>query len=888
MKKIIVILILFLSCYYNSYSQNEEVINAFTEVDNFVQEKLEAWMVRGKYEPASEYEERVSLLNRNKQIEIFTKSALQKLAPKSVKSINRATLGGYDPDTQLFTISMDDTKELYIKVLPADAHSFETNWGNYYFTNIVYGLYNYQYVIYSADLIVNNKLYEYKAVETAPYGSEIKQTVSSSGSGDAFMPTAYSKVVRYVSEKVTEWKKQGEFENSEAYALRTSAKNIKEQENLYTKQALDAYAPKEIITDSLKLGIYQPDLEKFPVIVPNSMDIELTIPAKIAPKFKENWKKYKITEISYGLYQSQFVINTLSITTDIGEVYFFNALTDTNYGSNVITSIDLNNLDLAALDSQTFNSLGTKELTTVPPQLLVKDFAFTDTDDNNRIDANEAVMFTFTIENRGKGVAYNVEIKVSENNKIKELLYAPKKTVGNIPPGESKSIEIPVEATLSLESKQTTFTFEVIEANGFDADKISANVEMKSFQAPNVVVADKKFITEGGGTIELGKSATLKILIQNRGLGIARSVQVKFTNPENVLEVDKKLFTFDKLLPNETQTINYEFMVNKRYAGTSIPIRIDITESYGKYGDTQTPQVSLEERLAANTEIIINATDQKTEITTASFTSDVDKDIPEIADSLKNDKRFALIFGNENYSKYQKGLETESNVDFATNDALVFKEYASKVLGIPEDNIILEIDAGSITMNQKIEKLIKYAELFKDEAELIFYYSGHGFPDEKTNDGYIIPVDVSGQNVTSGIKLSELYKKLSDAPAKRVTVFIDACFSGGGRTQGLLAAKAIKIKPKATELIKGSMAVFSASSGEQISLFYKEKQHGMFTYFLLKKLQETAGDVTYKDLYDYISINVQKKSLDVNDKEQTPEINVSTNALGIWEDWSFR
>ncbi|MDZ7604765.1 MAG: hypothetical protein U5K79_04075 [Cyclobacteriaceae bacterium] len=37
--------------------------------------------------------------------------------------------------------------------------------------------------------------------------------------------------------------------------------------------------------------------------------------------------------------------------------------------------------------------------------------------------------------------------------------------------------------------------------------------------------------------------------------------------------------------------------------------------------------------------------------------------------SLKNEKTFALVIGNEDYSKYQMDLNTSSNVDFAAMDA---------------------------------------------------------------------------------------------------------------------------------------------------------------------------------------------------------------------------
>jgi hypothetical protein len=79
------------------------------------------------------------------------------------------------------------------------------------------------------------------------------------------------------------------------------------------------------------------------------------------------------------------------------------------------------------------------------------------------------------------------------------------------------------------------------------------------------------------------------------------------------------------------------------------------------------------------------------------------------------------------------------------------------------------------------------------------------------------------------------------------------------------------------------MVVFSAASGEETAFPYKEKQHGLFTYFLLKKLQETKGDVSYQALSNYIIDNVRQQSVVVNQKSQTPQVNTSQEMESIWK-----
>lgn len=262
--------------------------------------------------------------------------------------------------------------------------------------------------------------------------------------------------------------------------------------------------------------------------------------------------------------------------------------------------------------------------------------------------------------------------------------------------------------------------------------------------------------------------------------------------------------------------------------------------------------------------------------------SDVDVDIPN--NNLEFPLRFALIIGNEDYSSKQVDLNKEVNVDFARNDASAFKEYAIKVLGIPESNIIFLLDATTGQMNQAIAKTNLIIKNAKGKAEVFVYYAGHGLPDEITREPYLIPVEISGQNARDGIRLIDLYAKLTEYPSKRVIVFLDACFSGGARNKELIAARGVKVRPTET-VLQGNIATLSAVSGEQTALPLKDKHHGFFTYYLLKKLKETKGNITLKELSTYLDEVVPLQSVLLISKEQTPVLRMGINSTVDLENW---
>ncbi len=246
--------------------------------------------------------------------------------------------------------------------------------------------------------------------------------------------------------------------------------------------------------------------------------------------------------------------------------------------------------------------------------------------------------------------------------------------------------------------------------------------------------------------------------------------------------------------------------------------------------------------------------------------SDVDTNIPETG--KRADNTVAVIIANEDYANV-------SRVKSAINDGEAFHLYCEKTLGIPAQNIRHYTNATLGSMLRSIADLRHTVDALGQESDVIFYYAGHGMPDEATHDAFLLPVDADGMITESCYPLSRLYKELSELKASSVMVFLDACFSGAQRDGGMLmAARGVAIKPKAVAPA-GNMFVLSAASDKETALPYAEKNHGMFTYFLLKKLQESKGNATLKELSDYVIEKVKIQSNLVNKKPQTPSVTTS-------------
>ena len=99
----------------------------------------------------------------------------------------------------------------------------------------------------------------------------------------------------------------------------------------------------------------------------------------------------------------------------------------------------------------------------------------------------------------------------------------------------------------------------------------------------------------------------------------------------------------------------------------------------------------------------------------------------------------------------------------------------------------------------------------------------------------------------------------------------------------MLSARGVRIKPK-EETYSKNIVVYSATSNDQPALAWDDKGHGMFTYFLLKKLQETEGNVNYGELSDFLTKNVGIKSVLINEREQTPQTNIGVSIKSNWRE----
>jgi hypothetical protein len=518
------------------------------------------------------------------------------------------------------------------------------------------------------------------------------------------------------------------------------------------------------------------------------------------------------------------------------------------------------------------------------PLLLVKEnsIVFTDSNKDGFLNANEEATVKFILINKGKVAGKDLELSHSIAGNRNDIEVKPDE-ITRLEPGEEEIISTRIIAGGNLAPGKVSLSLVVMEPKGFDSDSIKVQFNTEEYKPPVINIADVVFNSVIGNKLKRNTPAGFQVLIQNTGFGNAEEVKVSVTFPENIYFDGDNVTDIGNLSSGEAKKLSFEFIPTTRYKSSEIPIKITIIEKSGKYGSEKIVTPVLDQTLATM-QLSVTGDKPKQVILPVSLRSDVDINIPET--TFKHPNRYALVIGNEDYVQFQPLLNSEQNVKFARNDAIVFRDYLVKTLGVPEKNAFLLLDATRGQITRELERVTELAKL-RNDSELILYYAGHGLPDFETRKGYIIPVDISGGNITDGISLADLYAKLALTESRRITVFIDACFSGGGRGEnGLLAARTVKVKPVG-DIVDGNIVVFTATSSEEVSLPLQKESHGLFTYYLLRKFKETSGQFTMQDLKDYLKNEIPKSSLLENRIKQTPQVLVSPKLDDQWLLWKF-
>jgi hypothetical protein len=227
----------------------------------------------------------------------------------------------------------------------------------------------------------------------------------------------------------------------------------------------------------------------------------------------------------------------------------------------------------------------------------------------------------------------------------------------------------------------------------------------------------------------------------------------------------------------------------------------------------------------------------------------------EIAPLRKRNKHsVAVIIGNKNYAGRIPA------VDYAHNDAGAMRRFVINKLGYRDGNIIDLRDAGrnriaAVFGNEKTHEGELFNIIREGKSDVTVYYSGHGVPGLKDKRPYLLPVNGNPDLAEiTGYSVDTLYANLAKLPARSVTVFLDACFSGDSE-KGMLVSSASGLGlEQDIPAASGRLTVITAAQGNQLASWDPKARHGLFTRHLLDALNGKADNKEYGNADGEVSL----------------------------------
>ncbi len=521
------------------------------------------------------------------------------------------------------------------------------------------------------------------------------------------------------------------------------------------------------------------------------------------------------------------------------------------------------------------------------------------------LDAEETATVVVTIANMGAGAACLERLDLGIEDLKGVQIEGGGDLLDNLEPGEEVTYSLSLTSDRSIRDGTGRVVITISEINGFDSTPAGIEFETRAFQKPRIEIAgydiiDSEQVLEeklgrgkidsrdtvfgnGNGRIDKGETVAVVVRVCNRGGGATRGGAATFSEDDpNLYGLKQDPFTLGEMLPDTCRDLPVFFMVNTRFEGKKLPIRMDYMDERPDLSGGADLDLAIAE--APRDIILTRITPKPAEPNRPPSEESVD-DVPRLPTPTGRDN-LAVVIGIEDYRDLKHGAR------YAKRDADIFKDYLIHAMGFPPEGVklLLNEKATMADINWHLNDWLP--KNVTEDSRVVFYFAGHGAPHPapKNPSVYLVPWDVSSRSiVSSGFKLSALYQTLGALPAKEVLVVLDACFTGEGERsvaeggRPMVNKRVRKPRPRS-----GKLVVLSAARADQMADWDETHRHGIFTYYLLKGLGGDAetddstsrGWITLNEVFRYLSPEVDRCSLRKTSRKQEPDIDPKLDELG--------
>jgi hypothetical protein len=351
----------------------------------------------------------------------------------------------------------------------------------------------------------------------------------------------------------------------------------------------------------------------------------------------------------------------------------------------------------------------------------------------NVLYAGEKCAIRIEVTNDGGSSAEGVVVKITLVPKLQGVTIPPEVVFGNVASGVSKTATVDIVAAKSSKSQRTVISIQAVTSSGIVSEVRPINLFLREPAKPIVIAV---------------RDLTPPVI--------------------EILEPVRLMTRAAKLAPGTAH-----FVSN----GSSITIKGIARDSGG---------VAL--IYVNGDEVKFNVTPQGAEFSATALLAMGQNDLEiRAVDRFRNESKFIMVVQREE-KMIQGGYHAlviavqdyeDANVNslqYPIQDAQNLVSTLSTYYNFDEKNI-------SFLKNPNRSSIIKtfdeFAKKLTEEDNLLIFYAGHGYWDERLKQGYWLPVDASRNSRTEWISNGTIRDYVAGMATKHTLLVSDACFSGG-------------------------------------------------------------------------------------------------------------
>ena len=477
-------------------------------------------------------------------------------------------------------------------------------------------------------------------------------------------------------------------------------------------------------------------------------------------------------------------------------------------------------------------------------ELEIRNLSFESSDGGKKLTPMGKGYVTFKLANPNDVSTREMSVWLSCMSPNQRIIYPMQVFVSPIPPNKSREIRVPIEPIVNnfIDCEQI-IRVQVHDQYGLVTQAKQLTVYLEDVNPGRIVIQKYKLndssddssgaftYGNGNGIPEPGEAVQVTMDIQNLGdklSNLTAKIYEERYSQNLALEENGKLYPLGDLEKGEQRQISFNFFSSRSYKSNELPFSIRFSEKGGGYYSEQNIGLKMSQQPP-----IIEPFDTRSSAKSNSLL------ISELERVEPTDKyspnSYAVILGCP--------LDAEDRR--ARNDALRFYHVSRNILGIPEENMLIDFDNRFLAndmmalvddlgwLSQKIEK---------GGSRIFIYFTGSGSSSQRIEAIELLNA-LNPQYAAIRKKENNLFDQLEGLRAEVIMV-VDPAFSGDRSADEIsLAQNSGLIIPSGNISFENHNISYIAPGGTlNYSSAFREKKYNLFGYFFTDILLRNNQD----------------------------------------------